>query len=512
MLKIALSFATGILCKYLGIPYLEYLGLGCISLFILSLYRDKHLFNPHTEYAIGLSLVTSFMSLGYMNLAEKVSTPTERLAELSCKNLLMAGTVLRTSQANDFGQSIYLEVFAAKPDSIPEPIQAKILCRISPQFASNYFQNDTLFVSGYLTPFQSPHSSYKEYLAKQDINYALYADTLSRGSNPKGVLYWGTNIQYKLNRKIRECIPSQVEQEIALAMFLGDKKALSQSTRDPFVIAGASHILAISGMHIGIVFLLLNVLLGFIHFFPQGKQVKNLIILILLLFYMLLTGLSPAVVRATLMFGLILLFRIFFVRFHILNIIGTSALIQLTLYPKLLINPGFQLSYSAVLGIVILFPWVEKNCFTPWKALNYFYAWIGISLCASIATAPLVWYHFGSFPVYFVLTNLLTSALSVLIVWVGFLLVLCLYIPLVSGFLGLISQYLLGWLFEIVSWIAQLPYAQLREPSLFSPPGYLLIGELGLSLVILFLPYLIRRRKFFPRFLKFDPSFAQVHR
>ena len=512
MLKIALCFAGGILCRELQIPFVGWLGIICIALFIISLYFDRYLFNPLFEYGINLCLAMGFLGLGYVSLGEKEPHPPQQLASLSCKNLLFAATVREASKANSFGQSLQLEVFATQEDSLAEPIQTRILCKVPPKFVNLYFPKDTLYLKGYFTPFQSPYTWYKAYLAKQNITHVLYADTLIRGGNPGGILYWGKKTQHQLIQRIRHTIPSPTEQEIALAMFMGEKKALSQDTRQPFVIAGASHILAISGMHIGIVFVLLNALLSFLHFLPKGKQVKNLSILIFLLLYMLLTGLSPAVVRATLMFGLILLFRIFFLRFHILNVIGTSALIQLVIQPHLLLSPGFQLSYCAVLGIVVLFPWIERNCFTPWKALNYLYAWIGISLCASVATAPLVWYHFGSFPVYFILTNLLTSALSALIVWVGFLLVLCLYIPLLSELLGIISQYLLGWLYYIVSGIAQLPYAQLSEPSPFSPPGYILLGELGLSLLILFLPYLLRRIKFSPRFLKLDPSFAQVHR
>ncbi|MEM6632350.1 MAG: ComEC/Rec2 family competence protein [Bacteroidota bacterium] len=512
MLRITLWFALGILFKVLEIPYMGGLGLGATLFFGLCLVKDRYVYSPRMEYLMGLSMSLGFMGLGYTCLEEKRAVPLELLSELSCKNIQVGGTLTQASPPTEFGQSVQLNVFAIREDSLSRPIKVNILCKFPPKFASTFFQNDTLYLRGYFTPFQSPHASYKAYLASQGITHVLYTDTLVRGANPQGILHWGKQVQGDLSRRIRSYIPRQREQEIALAMFIGEKKALSSATRTPFVIAGASHILAISGMHIGIVFLLLNSFLGFLHFFPRGKQVKDLSILILLLFYMLLTGLSPAVVRATLMFGLILLFRIFFIRFHILNVIGTSALIQLIIDPQLLLSPGFQLSYAAVSGIVILFPWIERNCFTPWKVLNYLYAWIGISLCASLATAPFVWYHFGSFPVYFVLTNLLTSALSTVIVWVGFLLVLCLYFPLIAKFLGIGSQYMLGWLFDMVSWISQLPYAQLAELSISSIPAYILLGELSLSLFILFLPYLFRRIKFPLHFSKFDLSFSQVHR
>jgi len=489
MLKLAAAFAVGIGLKGLGIPFPPVLLLAVTALYVLLLLLEKRLISHRVDYLQGVLASSLFACLGMTHYAPHTQQVSQDLVPLNCHSHTFIGTVQSPVKSRAYGSSFQLHILGANTQGGSIPLNGKVLCKTQPHTSITFSLYDTVYVHGFLTDFQTPYPDYASYMAQQGIFHTLYEDTLLNGGLSYHPGAWGIKLQQNLAQNLLALIHTPEAQEIALAMFLGDKSHLSQETREPFTQSGASHILAISGMHIGIIFLLLNALLSFLHVLPHGKRIKHGVILFLLLAYMLLTGMSPAVVRATLMFGLILLFRIFLVRFALLNVIATAALIQLYLHPELLFQPGFQLSYSAVLGIIVGFPYFERWFTTPWKGVNYFYSWIGVSLCASLTTAPFIAYHFGTFPVYFLLTNILITTLSAVIVWVGFLTVLCSYLPYVAPLLGKLCELLLNFLFQIVSWIAGLPFGQITHFDLLSGSWGILGLELVLAGILLVLPH-----------------------
>jgi competence protein ComEC len=248
-------------------------------------------------------------------------------------------------------------------------------------------------------------------------------------------------------------------------------------------------------MHVGIIFLLLSLMLSPLHLLPGGQQFKSAFILLLLVTYMFLAGASPAVVRATLMFGSVLIYKLLRKRYHFLNLLGFSAFIQMAMDPMIIFAVGFQLSYMAVLGIVLLFPLFEKSFNTPWKWVNYAYAWIGISLTATLFTTPWVLFYFGQFPTYFILSNVMVSLLVFVLVFLGFLTVLCIYIPWLNSLLAYMMEQALSLLEYIASWVAALPGARLTAFSWDEPGLRYLVIELALTALLLLLPKLILYKK-----------------
>ena len=498
MVKIVGFYSLGI-----GLDILDYsiplwtLALSLV-LYAVVFWRDKAFLSPKLELGISIGIGIVFLCLGNIHAGNSGNNlkrlKQNSLEDFNCKEVIIGGIIEKAPKAKALYPKAILFLFSIQSDSHPAPVQARILLDlVSSKPSTSILPGDTLYAKGYLTTFQSPYPTYRHFIHQQGISYRLYADSMLLEAGPQSWNSWGVRMQNHLVGSLQRVIPSRKEQEIALAMFLGYKGSLAPETRAPFTISGASHILSISGMHIGIIFILLNFFLGFLHWLPQGRRMKNICILLILLLYMVLTGLSPAVVRATLMFGLILLCRIFTVRFQLLNIVACAAMIQLLCDPHILNNVGFQLSYLAVVGILIFFPLVEKLSKTPWKWVNVVYGWMGISLCAGLATAPLVLFHFGTFPVYFILTNLLTTALASAIIWVGFLTVLSLSIPVLSDLLGFLSEQLLSLLINQVVWVSQLPHAQLYGDQMGTPGLKILLSQLAMA------PYFY---SFFPNLLR----------
>ncbi|MEO0641231.1 MAG: ComEC/Rec2 family competence protein, partial [Bacteroidota bacterium] len=251
-----------------------------------------------------------------------------------------------------------------------------------------------------------------------------------------------------------------------------------------------SHILAISGLHVGIIFLCLDFLLMWLHRFPRGKRIKQGVILMLLLAYMFVSGASPAVVRATLMFGTILMMRLLRERYVILNVVSLAALIQMMVEPSVVFSLGFQLSYSAVVALVTLYPALDAYFQSDYILLNILNGWIGVTLVATLATAPLIWVHFGKFPTYFLLSNVLVSAFAFGAVLTGFLTILFIWIPGLNALLAQACTLCIRCIHLIAQLISSSPHAVIQDPILpWEALGILMIQLLVAAAFLFFSKY-----------------------
>jgi len=485
MLAICLSFLLGIILHTSWSDY--YIPIGIITgiLSCLILVGDHRYTSLGYEVLFSVCVCVCFamMGAGNIHLSKKLN-PNE-LDCISTRRVQLGGVIISPVTQNEYGVRYQTRLFAYQQSKTTYPIRGKIQTYAPAVDSTPIHMHDTIYFDAYVKPLTSPHAGYMAYMNSQGIYHVAYVQNLEIGNRTQSLAAKSTYLQQLLTDKLSNVITDTTARAIALAMFLGDKTQLSKEIRTAFSVAGASHVLAISGMHIGIIYLILQGLLSWLHMLYNGKRIKYAIILALLLGYMCMTGASPAVVRATLMFSILLIFKIGFLRYHILNVIALTAFIQLLWDPNSVFTLSFQLSYVAVTGIVILFPYFEQHIQTPWKIVNHFYSWIGISLCATLVTAPLVLLNFGTFPVHFLLTNVCIAFLSVAIVWSGFITVMCLYIPTISIWLGSLSELLISWMYDIIAWIAQLPHAQFTTFSLQSPSLHTLILEIGIAIVLL---------------------------
>lgn len=251
---------------------------------------------------------------------------------------------------------------------------------------------------------------------------------------------------------------------IVLALTVGDKSGMDDDTRATYRRAGAAHILALSGLHVGIIVGLLVFIFRPLQGNRFGKGLSILIVNIALWFYALLTGASPSVVRAVGMFSLYSLARIMSEEKALgLHILTMMAFGLLMCNPYLLFDISFQLSFAAVASILLFYPaWSVKPGRLP-RYLLYPINLMVMSISAQVLIFPLSLYYFGTFPLYFLLTNLLVIPLTGII-----LPCICLCLPLsFFGNMGQLSIRLLQWLIDLmnqgIDFISHLTYAQIED-------------------------------------------------
>ena len=213
-----------------------------------------------------------------------------------------------------------------------------------------------------------------------------------------------------------DCIPYHDPDVSALvkALLTGDKSALSKDTIAIFRAAGASHILALSGLHLGLIYAMLLRLLSLAGNAPLTKSLRSVLIMGVCGFYALATGASPSIVRAFLFISINEMARMLGRERKPLRTYCAALFIQMALNPGAVNSIGFWLSYLAMAGIVLLYPrlreWYPAD--SRWDIVRRIWDGAALAISCQIFTAPLVWVVFGTFPKYFLVTNLLAMPLT----------------------------------------------------------------------------------------------------
>jgi competence protein ComEC len=451
------------------------------------LLRDRQWLGQRSEQATVICIMLGMLGLGALRYGASHTQPTQGqpLEAINCQEVLLLGEVVAPVKANPWGRKAQVRVLAVRQDSQWLAVQGGLLLYLPTDLTVPVQQFDTLCFRGDLRTVYSQYQGYLEYLQQQGVGHSLRAEQVQVGQPAGGIAAWAYRWQQRAAHSLGLVIGDSSVLGLAEAMFLGEKRHLRQSQREDFAAAGASHILAISGLHVGLIFTLLHLLLTPLLRLPHGERIRSGSILLCLLCYLMLTGAAPAVSRATLMLSLMLLLRMCYQRFDRLNLVAMAALIQMMVDPAVIFAVGFQLSYAAVLGIVLMMPAFERAFEAQQGWLGKLYGLIGVSLVATLATAPLVIFYFGQFPTYFLLTNLLISLFATVLVMVGFLTVVLSACPVIGSLLGEASTRLLQLLDLICSGIADLPYAVIDEVS-WHEKGFPLLGlQLLLTLLLL---------------------------
>jgi len=262
------------------------------------------------------------------------------------------------------------------------------------------------------------------------------------------------HIRHKLLCRYKAVPVSEERYAVLAAMTLGDKSALTKELRETYSVTGASHVLALSGLHLGIIyFLLFQLTLGRRHFW-----FSQVIIILSIWAFAFLTGLSTSIVRSATMISIYALFSVAGRHRSPVNLLCFTAIIMLLINPASLYDIGFQLSFSAVLAILLLMPLFEsflpENYFIACPVQRYIYNMVGMSIAAQIGVAPLIAYHFGRFSTYFLLTNFVVLPAATIILYGALLVVL---FPVFSPVL----LWIVGILNKALGWISQMPCASI---------------------------------------------------
>jgi competence protein ComEC len=229
------------------------------------------------------------------------------------------------------------------------------------------------------------------------------------------------SVREKLALGIENSGVSDTSQGILKALLIGKKSEIDAQTGQVYADAGVMHILAISGLHVGILLLLFRVLTKPLIYLPFGKWIQTALLIILLWCFAFIAGMSASVTRAVTMFSFVALGMAINQKGSIFNTLALSAVLLLFVDPHLLFDVGFQLSYIAVLGIVIIQPLLVKMYQGKNQVMRYFVDVFTVSVAAQLAVLPISLYYFHQFPALFFVSNLFVIPLITVILFMGML-------------------------------------------------------------------------------------------
>ncbi len=262
---------------------------------------------------------------------------------------------------------------------------------------------------------------YKQYLAYHLISQQGYIKSekwqLVQAKAETGLFAFAESVREKLISILRKNGLSGENFAVASAISLGYTNELDAEVKQSYAATGAMHILSVSGLHVGIVYIVLDFLLFFLTRKRYLRVLKAMLIILFLWGYALLTGLSPSVLRAAAMLSFVVAGKAFNRQANIYNSLSASAFVLLAYNPFLLFDVGFQLSYLAVLGIVYFHPLIYKIIYIKNKWTDKVWILTSVGIAAQLTTLPLSLYYFHQFPNYFLITGLLVIPLSTIIIY-----------------------------------------------------------------------------------------------
>lgn len=304
---------------------------------------------------------------------------------------------------------------------------------------------------------------FKSYLKNNDIYHQAY---IKEGTWQRLNTNQANQLKYfafQSRRKLLKILDSTIDDEenlaVGSALILGYKDRLDPEILRSFSSAGAMHVLAVSGLHVGIIFIVLQALFkNFGKRRTELKIVKVAVMLIALWLYAFITGMSPSVMRAALMFSFIVVGQNINRSTNIYNTLSASAFLLILFDPHIVVKVGFQLSYLAVIGIVYLHPKLY-GLYNPKNWLvDKVWSITCVSCAAQLATFPLGLYYFHQFPVYFFISNLIVIPFATGILYTGILLLILHPLGLGEFFTGLLN-WMLNFLNKSVVFVEEIPFS-----------------------------------------------------
>ena len=326
---------------------------------------------------------------------------------------------------------------------------------------------DLLLLSGRPQPVPGPVNpeafDYRRFLALRYIHHQQYGragDALRIGSDPPSLIRAvAIEARQKAIAVFSRYVPGEQEHAVACALVLGYKDDLDDELSDAFAASGTLHVLAVSGLHVGIIFAFVMVLLKPLQRMRGGKWIVAVCSITVLWIYAFITGLSPSVLRAAMMCSVATLAGPWGRRSSLYNTFAVSAFVLLVRDPNLIYSVGFQLSYAAVFGIVRFYPPLVRMWEPSSRIVSRIWEVSCVSLAAQLSTFPLALYYFHQFPVWFLWANLVAIPISFVILVTGLVTLAVAARPPVAVAFGHVLQGAVWVLNRSVELTADLPFS-----------------------------------------------------
>ena len=473
-----LFLIAGICCQfYTGFWSFGIVGFFYILIFLFilgCLFRDRLLF----VFISWLSFFFIGILLIYGGDATKSNNYFEKHLNNTSKAILAIDKVLKPGNYHYKYMAEVLQIDHQKTTG-------SVLINIEKDSIASFFKiGDRILIKNKFIAIKeslNPHQfNYKNYLVKQGIHLQVYTtkqELLLLDQTSTSFLGFIAAFRLKIQQSLQQYDFSEDELAIMNALLLGQRQDISKELTANYSKAGAIHILAVSGLHVGIILWMLSFVLKPLERYKKGKVIKLVLVLLFLWFFAVLAGMSASVTRAVTMFSAIAIGQFYNKRNAVEHSLIFSMFILLLLKPLFLFDVGFQLSYLAVFGII----WVQPVFYQLWKPKYYIIdkGWqlITVSTAAQLGVLPISLFYFHQFPGLFFLSNLLIIPFLGVILGTGIIVLGLSYLTILPILLVDIYGGIISILNRLVAFIAR------QEAFLFS--------DISFSFIKMFFSYLV---------------------
>lgn len=462
ILSLLLALIGGIIFAHnFNIHWVNVFTLWLISLVLLSILYHFKSQDIHSRKWLSTSVLLVFFfsgALGYV--LKQPSSYDNEFSSLYLPDDYLEGEIVDFQEGKgDYDRAI-ISIGKVINKHQEKPVRGSLLCYIKTEELA-LKQGSVIRFRAPLNPIENNNNpgefNAKKYWGIQGIEYIAFVtesaiQIIAQNSSFTG--FWSGARNYLIS-VVKKFI-SEENQGLVIGLSLGDKSLLSEETRNQFANAGAMHVLAVSGMHVGILLSVIQIVFKNIKFLRK----RNLYLYFALAFlwcFALVTGLPASVSRAVLMFSILAIGQLAGKKFFSLQAIFGSALILLIINPLWLFDIGFQLSYLAVISIGLFFQPIRELYYSKYKVVNMLWEGSALGMAAQIGTVPISLIYFHQFPNYFFLTDLglVFLAVAALVSVVAFLAFH--FVPYLVDVLSYIVDIIFMIFQGFISWINALP-------------------------------------------------------
>ena len=384
---------------------------------------------------------------------------------------------------------------AVKNDSVWTRCSGKILLYIAnPDTAPTLTYGDVIAVKCYLNEVQNPlfnsDFNYKKYLADKNIFHQTYIRddhyTLLEKKQGNVIMTFALSVRDRMVGILQNKLGDNDESGVVAAMLTGYRADISADMMNAYNKAGVIHIMSVSGLHVGVIYIMITAFASLFGWFKKKKWLNVLLVLSLIWFYAFLTGLSASVLRSAVMISFVVIGTALQRNISPYNSLAAAAFLLLAFNPGSIGKIGFQLSFVAVLGILLF----QRPLYNLWhirnKWLDKIWQLACVSMAAQLITLPFILYYFGQFPVYFLISNMIVVPLSSLVLYAGMAAVLLSWIPFVNVAVSFITIWLTKAMNFIVVTIESLPGSVISNIYISAWPAMILVIIIALGYIMFY--------------------------
>jgi competence protein ComEC len=330
---------------------------------------------------------------------------------------------------------------------------------------------------------------YQSLMHQRNIWYSVYLTNgtyLKTSRQTVNMGNWAEKVRDRLVAMLAEALPDKEERSVVSALTLGYRTEIDQDTLDYFASTGAMHVLSVSGLHVALIFMILGFLLSFLKRGKIGPIVFSVVMICFLWIYAFISGFSPPVQRSTVMFTFVIIGNGIRRPVNIYNSLTASALFLILLSPNVLFDVGFQLSYLAIFGIVLIQPALNNIFELTNPILKWTWSLFTVSVAAQLMTFPLGFFYFNQFPNLFWLSNFVVVPITTFIMWFGIAFFIFSPFHGLSMFVGLIIQKLTYIMLAALKAMDAQPIAVTKGIVLTTGQTWMLYGVIAVILIFTF--------------------------